>query len=171
MRRSPGRFCPTGKTPRSSNGSPDTLGGWRRWRHCDINSPERYYGTISVPQLTCSTKRLAHLRDWCYVAQHYPEMAGASRHDEEVPQLVETEDSGHQVGTSQTVDQGAGAIDEAAAEDPCYPACWYCPEDCGGGDHGEPPHSQIDSHREPARGVHPQKFEHNAAQRQRPDET
>src|SRR5215208_8201534 len=42
MRRSPGRFCPTGKTPRSSNGSPDTLGGWRRWRHCDINSPERY---------------------------------------------------------------------------------------------------------------------------------
>jgi hypothetical protein len=24
------------------NGSPDTLGGWRRYKHCDINSPERY---------------------------------------------------------------------------------------------------------------------------------
>ena len=35
-------LLPYWKTPRSSNGSPDTLGGWRRWRHCDINSPERY---------------------------------------------------------------------------------------------------------------------------------
>jgi hypothetical protein len=39
------------------------------------------------------------LRDWRYVAQHHPEMAGTSCHDEEVPQLVETEDSGHQVWT------------------------------------------------------------------------
>ena len=78
-------------------------------------------------------------------------MAGASRHDEEVPQLVETEDSGHQVGTFQAIDQGASAIDEATAEDPRYAACWYRPEDCKGGDHGEPPHSQIDSYREPAR--------------------
>src|SRR5687767_11452709 len=38
----PRTLFPTGKTPRSSNGSPDTLGGWRRWRHCDINSPEQY---------------------------------------------------------------------------------------------------------------------------------
>jgi hypothetical protein len=28
------------------NGSPDTLGGWRRYKHCDINSPERYQGVF-----------------------------------------------------------------------------------------------------------------------------
>jgi site-specific DNA recombinase len=113
----------------------------------------------------------SRLRDRCYVAQHHPEMAGASRHNEEVPQLVETEDSGHQVGTFQTVDQSSGAIDETAAEDPGRPSGGYRPEDRGGGDHGEPPHGQIDPHREPAWGVHPQKLEHDAAQRQRPDQT
>ena len=42
-RRSPKRLSPTGKTPPSSNGSPVTLGGWRRWRRrYDLNSPERY---------------------------------------------------------------------------------------------------------------------------------
>jgi hypothetical protein len=33
---------PTGRTPPSSNGSLVTLGGWKSWRRCDINSPERY---------------------------------------------------------------------------------------------------------------------------------
>ena len=49
--------------------------------------------------LTCSMNHLVYLRDRRDVANHYPEMAGASHHDEEVPQLVETEDSGHQIGT------------------------------------------------------------------------
>jgi transposase len=40
------RWSPTGKSPSSSNGSPVTLGGWRRWRRYDINSPERYNGGL-----------------------------------------------------------------------------------------------------------------------------
>jgi hypothetical protein len=44
--RSPRRLRPTGKTPLSSNGSPVTPGGWRLWRRCDINSPERYTGGL-----------------------------------------------------------------------------------------------------------------------------
>ena len=75
-----------------------------------------------VPRPICNTNRLAYLRDRCYVAQHHPEMAGASGHDEEVPQLVESEDSRYQVGTFQAVDKGACAVDEPAAEDPGYPS-------------------------------------------------
>jgi site-specific DNA recombinase len=45
-----------------------------------------------------------YLRERGDVAQHHPEVAGTSRHDEEVPQLVEPEDSGHQVGPLETVD-------------------------------------------------------------------
>jgi transposase len=41
-RHSPGCLCPIGKTAPSSNVSPDTLGGLRRYKHCDINGPERY---------------------------------------------------------------------------------------------------------------------------------
>src|ERR671913_1207418 len=96
-------------------------------------------------------------------------MAGTSRQDEEVPQFVEPEHPWHQVGAFQGVDQGAGAIDETAAEDPGYPAVGYRAEDGRGGDHGEPAHRQVDSHREPAWGFHPQELERHTAQGQRPD--
>src|SRR5215210_3722467 len=97
-------------------------------------------------------------------------MTGASRQDEEVPQLVEPEHSWDQVGPLEAVDQGPGAIDETTAEDPGDTARRYRLEDGRGGDHGEPAHSQVDSYREPARGFHPEELERDAAQSQRPDQ-
>lgn len=45
------------------------------------------------------------------VVQHSPEMAGASSHDEEVPQLVEPEHSGHQVRAFQPVDKRSRSVE------------------------------------------------------------
>ena len=55
------------------------------------------------------------------VVQHCPEMAGASGHDEEVPQLVEPEHSGHQVGALQAVDKRSRSVEQASAQDPSIP--------------------------------------------------
>jgi len=43
----------------ASNGSPDTLGGWRRWRHYDINSPERYKRQEEGLLCTIGTSRVS----------------------------------------------------------------------------------------------------------------
>ena len=60
-------------------------------------SPTHIY--FDVPGINLPGNQPERLGKRRNVVQHSPEMAGASRHDEEVPQLVETEDSGHQVGT------------------------------------------------------------------------
>jgi hypothetical protein len=60
----------------------------------------------------------------CYgrnVAQHRPEVAGAPCQDEEVPQLVETEDPCHRVWALETVDQCPRAVDESPREHPDHP--------------------------------------------------
>jgi hypothetical protein len=46
-------LCPIGKTAPSSNDSPDTLGGLRRYKHCDINSPERYENSVMAKFAEC----------------------------------------------------------------------------------------------------------------------
>src|SRR5919112_1179372 len=97
-------------------------------------------------------------------------MAGASGKDEAVPQLVETEYPRGRIGPLEAVDHGPHTVYEAAAEDPGHPSRWYRPEDGRGGDHGEPAHRQVEAHREPARGVHPENLEHDATQSKRPYE-
>src|SRR5215204_7341534 len=69
------------------------------------------------------------------VVQHRPEMAGASGHDEEVPQLVEPEYSGHQVGPLQSVDKRSCSVEQSPAQDPAHPAGRDRQEEGGSRDH------------------------------------
>jgi hypothetical protein len=66
--------------------------------------------------LPSALRRIPHHARACLgkrrdVVQHRPEMAGAARNYEEVPQLVEPEHSGHQVRSSQPVDDRTHTVD------------------------------------------------------------
>src|SRR5829696_5232405 len=96
-------------------------------------------------------------------------MAGASSQDEEVPHFVEPEDSRNRVGALEPVDERACAINQAPAQHPGDTARRHRPKEGGGRDHGDPAHAKVEHYREPARGVHPENFEEDAAQREAPD--
>src|SRR5215217_8770859 len=80
---------------------------------------------FNVPGINLPGNQPELLGKRCDVVQYCPEMAGASGHDEEVPQFVEPEHSGHQVRAFQPVDKRSRSVEQAPAQDPAHPADRY----------------------------------------------